>query len=212
MSKNYSAMQLAAFTCLLVFAAGVGFYFSRQEALNRPPDIEGLLWPEPKKVAPFTALDHTGATFNQDRLLNKWSFVFFGYTHCPDVCPITLAVLKQVYEDLQQTGSAADVQVVFVTVDPERDTPEQLHDYVTYFNSDFTGVGGTPGQIAQLTGDIGIVSIRGEENTPGNYLVDHTASVLLLDPEGRLISIYSAPHDPVSILDRFAKIRRFLTD
>lgn len=173
------------------------------------PDIEGLFWPDPKQLHDFSTIDHTGRGFGLDRLKGQWSFLFFGYTHCPDICPVTLSVMDRVQQELERRG-VDNARTVFITVDPGRDTTEQLAQYVGYFNPDFIGLGGSEAQIRSLTRQIGVVSSRGEPSKEGEYLVDHSASLFLIDPRGRLISLFSAPHKANAIVSRFMAIRRFL--
>jgi len=133
-------------------AAGafLGWWTSRNEETETSahPGIEGLLWPSPRTLTPFTVTDHLGKPFGLEEMSGKWSLLFFGYTHCPDACPITLTVLKEFYEKLAAVNAAGDVQIIFVTVDPARDTQAQMADYVRYFNDKFIGLTGTGEQIA----------------------------------------------------------------
>ena len=197
---------------LLGLATGIGIYTSKfyLASPQERPTINGLLWPNPKTISSFTTIDQDGREFGLERMLGKWSFIFFGYTHCPDVCPVTLSVLNQVYTQLEKTGKSQNVQILFVTVDPERDTTEQLKSYVNYFNPEFIGIGGTEQQISDLGRQIGITSIKGEESRPGEYLVDHSASVFLLDPKGRLVSLFSAPQQVENTVKQFLAIRNFI--
>jgi len=139
-------------------------------------------------------------------LQGVWSFLFFGYTHCPDVCPTTLSVLNSV---AQKLGSdARDVRFVFISVDPERDTPETLARFVSYFNGDFIGVTGEPGAIERLTKQLGVLYMRvASSDNPGSYLMDHTASVFLVDPDGRYHAVFSPPITAEKIVTDFARIR-----
>ena len=104
--------------------------------------LSATVFQQPRAVQPFELLDHHGESFTPESLRGQWSFVFFGYTHCPDVCPTTLSVLNSVALRLADAPDAT--RFVFVTVDPERDTPEVLARYVTYFNGEFVGVTGEP--------------------------------------------------------------------
>jgi protein SCO1/2 len=141
-------------------------------------------------------------------LQGKWSFVFFGYTFCPDVCPTTLAAFRDVHARLADTPALfSNVQFVLVSVDPERDTPARLREYVTYFGEDFLGVTGTNDQLDQITRAVGAVYAKVDDGASGNYLVDHTASVFLVDPEGRLHAVFSAPLEPAQVVSALAKIR-----
>jgi protein SCO1/2 len=204
--------KLIIIVCLLTLATGLGVYLGGRAGNQPGTRIEGLLWPDPITIEPFAVLDQHGASFTESSLQGKWSLLFFGYTHCPDICPLTLSVIKQVYEQLAQAGMAEDVQVLFATVDPERDTLGKLSGYLAYFNPDFIGLGGTVEQIQNLTQRLGAISMRGETDKAGGYLVDHTAAVFLIDPKGRLLSIYSPPHTSAAMLSRLANIRSFISE
>ena len=126
--------------------------------------------------------------------MGRWSFIFFGYTHCPDVCPTTLSVLNSVARKLE--GRKDQVQFVFISIDPERDTPEKLGQFVSYFNGTFIGATGTDDAINALTRQLGVIYARVEENSgTDNYLMDHSASVLLFDPAGRFHAVFTPPLD-----------------
>ena len=201
---------LTGFVILTAFSMGIGLYTARYYGVEQDQKLEGLFWPNPKHLGQFNARDHHGKEFGLDNLRGKWSFLFFGYTHCPDVCPITLSIFKQLLDSLEQSDTGENVQALFVTVDPERDTLQRLTDYVGYFHPDIIGLGGSRQEVESLTRQLGVVSMIREASADGNYLVDHSASVFLLGPEGQLLSIFSAPHNPESILRRFDKIRAFI--
>lgn len=133
----------------------------------------------------FDLVDHRGEARQLDDFRGKVVVLFFGFTHCPDVCPTTLAEFNAV---LGQIGdeAAQRVQVLFVTVDPERDTPEVLSSYVTAFNPGFLGLTGTPEQIADVAREFRIIYKKVEGSRPGNYSVDHSAGTYIFDTQGRL--------------------------
>ena len=168
-------------------------------------ELQATRFPVARELAPFTLVDHNNEVFNETTLRQRWSFLFFGYTHCPDVCPTTLSVLNSVAQRLQDVD--ADIRFVFISVDPERDTPEKLARFVSYFNKNFIGVTGTEQQIEQFTRELGIMHMRvaADENATA-YLVDHTASVLLIDPDGRYHAVFSPPLSAGKISDDFRKI------
>jgi protein SCO1/2 len=162
-------------------------------------------FPVARQLQPFSLVDHQGNVFDNAALRGHWSFLFFGYTHCPDVCPTTLSVLNSVAGKLSDSG--APVRVVLVSVDPQRDTPEQLARFVSYFNSDFIGVTGTEEGIEQLTRPLGIMHMQiAEESTPDSYLVDHTAAVLLIDPNGNYHAVFTPPLSADAIAGDFRTI------
>ena len=156
--------------------------------------INGLyIFDTPRDPGAFTLLDHRGAPFTKESLKGDWTLLFFGFTHCPDICPTTMSFLAKLKKELATT-EAADTQVVMLTVDPARDTPEVLAAYVPYFDATFTGV----------TGDfIKILSFARNFNAPfrkvtapdGTYELDHSANVVLINPRGDYHGFFKAPLD-----------------
>lgn len=144
----------------------------------------------------FELLDHAGNPIGRDVFAGQWDLVFFGFTHCPDICPLTMQVLSSARQQLAQSDIEPLPRIVLVSVDPERDRPEQLAQYVAYFGSDNLGITGELEQIRTLAGAFGIwfeKSPLGDDN----YSVDHSAAVLLIDPAGRYRAVFSAPHEAV---------------
>lgn len=140
------------------------------------------LYPQAKALAPFALLDQHGQPFTNERLRGKWSFVFFGYTTCPDICPTTLTVFTQLYKQLP-AELQADTQMVFATVDPERDTVAQLQQYMPFFHADFIGVTGEPAAVDAFARSFGVAYSKIPQEG-GSYLVDHSVRVFLINQEG----------------------------
>ena len=134
---------------------------------------------------PFEMVDDTGQTVTQADILGKPSVLFFGYTYCPDVCPTTLNDLSSMIDALGEDASR--LNFVFISVDPERDTPEHLHQYLSYFSKNIRGFTGTPEQVAEITKAYGIYYKKVPDEN-GGYTVDHTASVFLFDAKGSFIA------------------------
>lgn len=199
---------IPALALIVMLAAGGGFYVSSNQSGPEKPAIEGLYWPDPIQLGRFSTLDQAGRGFDLDSLRGKWSFVFFGYTHCPDICPITMAVMADAYPELQAINAAT--QILFVSVDPERDSTEKLAQYVGYFNEHFIGLGGSLDMIHGLTRQIGVPYYHSKKDAAGNYLVDHSASIFLLDPAGRLVAKFSAPHQKAQLVQKFTQISGFI--
>lgn len=149
---------------------------------------------------PFTLVDSAGKPFPSSRLAGRPYAIFFGFTNCPDVCPTTLARLVKLR---RQLGSEGAFQIVFVTVDPERDGPAEVGRYAELFNSPVIGLTGSAAQIARVKKDYGIYSEK--VGTGDNYSVDHTATVLLFDKAGAFQSTIS--HDEADAA-ALAKLRR----
>jgi protein SCO1 len=179
-----------------------------------PTLTSGTALPAPRPLTTFTLTDHHGQTFDLARLKGAWTLLFFGYTHCPDVCPTTLATLNGMMKKLAEAGpQRVPVHVVFVSVDPQRDTVQRLAEYVPYFNKDFLGVTGTPAQVDAFAAQLNILHMRGSETAPdGGYTVDHTASILLIDPQARFSAIFSAPHVAATIAKDFLSLRNYYED
>jgi len=192
-----------------LLALVAGLYLALRMQPPAPPQLSQSTTrlPSPKALQSFELVTHEGIPFTLDSLKDQWSFMFFGYTNCPDVCPTTLSVLNVVANGLDGTGdNLPDTRFYFVSVDPERDTPEKLREFVPYFNEKFTGVTGSRKQIDNLTKQLSILYVIGNPETTGGYLVDHTASVLLLNPDGQFEAIFSPPFKPGNITKDFEKI------
>jgi protein SCO1/2 len=168
------------------------------------------LLPSPKPITGFDLINDKGQPFTPDSLKGHWTFAFFGYTHCPDVCPTSLGMLAQVMRKLKDHDHLDTLpQSVFVSVDPQRDTPEVLARYVTYFYPDFVGVTGDPAEILSLTRQLGILYMRTEGGDADGYLIDHSAGIILIDPDGRFHALFNVPHDPDGIAGDFLLIKNY---
>lgn len=157
-------------------------------------------FPAPRAVADFALETAAGEPFSLDDMEGRWNLLFFGFTNCPDVCPDTLAMLDQSMQQLTLMRREKLPQVVFVSVDPERDRGESLAEYVSWFNSDFVGVTGPEPQLVALTRQLGVAYFReAPDEDSGFYNVDHSAAVILVDPEGRLFGRFAHPLDPALV-------------
>jgi protein SCO1/2 len=150
----------------------------------QPYEYHGLYLDSPMSVPAVTLTSQNGQPASLADFRDKLVLVYFGYTFCPDVCPTTLGVVDKAFDLL---GDKADqVQMVMVSVDPERDTPEVLANYLSNFNPSFVGLTGSPDQIASAAMPFGVFYEKHEGSAATGYLVDHTASVMVLDREGRM--------------------------
>jgi len=155
----------------------------------------GTLLPQPRALTPFALTGTTGSPFTEASLQGRWTLLAFGYASCPDVCPLLLASFRDIHRRLAERGLDGAVQFVFVSVDPERDDLARLGDYVRYFNPAFLGATGPHPELQRLTRQLGVLYQRaGDGDSAVGYLVDHTASLLLVDPQGRFTAVFSAPH------------------
>lgn len=178
-----------------------------------PPQLQqGTLLPSAKPIADFQLVDQDGEALTLANLKNQWTFVFFGYTQCPDVCPTSLSMLGQVMRILEkEPGLDKMPRGLFVSVDPERDTPELLKQFVPYFYPDFSGATGSQEELMKLTRQLGILYARSDDNNSedGNYLVDHSAAIILFNPDGKYHALFNVPHDPALIASDFLLVKNY---
>lgn len=165
---------------LLIGAVAVGVFL-----FSKPESLRGTTYAEPYPLAPEIELTRAaGSDFRLSQMRGKVVALFFGYTSCPDICPTTMAELKQALAEIGP--KAEEVQVLFVTVDPQRDTPERVQEYVNHFNPDFIGLSGSESDLAKVWNEYGVFRQVVQGTSAAGYLVDHTARVTLIDQEGNL--------------------------
>ena len=160
----------------------------------------------PRALPPFALIDHNAQVFDKARLEGRWTMVFFGFTFCPDICPTTMAQLAQLMEKLDGLPEA-DTQVVLVSVDPARDTPEQLASYVPYFDPDFVGVTGEFMDIHRFATALNTPFRKVPGQDPENYLIDHSANVVLINPYGDYHGFFKAPLDLAKLKVTYRSVR-----
>lgn len=203
--------KIAIPAVLSVVALGLGFWVAGKlfdpgtgslDQQLTPEGLQGYMLSPARKIAVPTLVKGNGSSFTGNDVKGHWTAMFFGYTNCPDICPTTMAVLVQAKKQAATQGVEFP-EVVFVSVDPERDKVEMLGEYVGYFDKDFTGVTGDSKLIDALARQMSVVYMRVPSVTddPDNYQVDHSAGILLLNPEGKLTAFLSAPHTPVGVVD-----------
>lgn len=171
-------------------AALAGFMLAGEIDSSRPVLASGTWLSDAKPVADFHLIDSRGRTFTRASLLGHPTLVYFGFTHCPDECPDTLAALARVKSQARLPG----LQVLFVTVDPQRDTPAVLAAYLRHFDPGFLGLTGDPSEIGRVAASLGIGITR--VNLPGGgYDFDHTMAILLFDSDAREVGVFTPPFD-----------------
>jgi protein SCO1/2 len=175
-----------------------------------PADLP-MFWPQPKRIEPFSLTDQHGTEFGLERVTGRWSLWYFGYTFCPDVCPVTLTVMNGVHETLAASVDfSGTLQSVFVSIDPARDTSERLSKYVSFFNPGFVAATASSDSLSRLTLQLGINFAPQTPDEQGNYVVDHTAAILLTDPQARLVAWFGSPHTAAQISAQMIRIAQFV--
>jgi protein SCO1/2 len=151
-------------------------------------------------------VDERGEAFAPPAFAGHWSFLYFGYTYCPDVCPLTLVELAALKKQLATELPSERSEYYLVSVDPQRDTPERLREYVAYFDPAFHGLTGSPAALAAFAAATEtLVDVPAGQDSE-NYLVSHSSNVVLLDPQGALRAVFTPPHDPAQLAADFAKV------
>ncbi|MGD8571966.1 MAG: SCO family protein [Gammaproteobacteria bacterium] len=179
---------------------------STAESSPIPEALRDVLVDKPVTLPSFHLTDQQGNPLDPSRFKNAWTFLFFGYTHCPDVCPTTLTELDNAAGPLKSANKTGNkIQYVFISVDPDRDTPKSIGDYVSYFESDFIAATGSKKQLTQLATPLHIKFKRGI-GTDTDYIVNHSSAMLLIDPQARYYARLRAPHYAEEIVNKFKQI------
>jgi len=211
--NKITLFKISMVLVLSVVSMWAGFKLSSMlDEKNQVPVIEGTVLNPPRALTPFKLIDQRRHDFRLEQFNGKWSLVFFGYTNCPDVCPNTLGVLKQAYIDMQALKMKLP-QVVFVSVDPARDEPELLSDYVYYFDPSFVGVTGKKDQLDNLAKQLSAVYLKAAgasgDIKKDDYLYDHSAAILLINPKAEFQAVFTAPHNKLGLVDGLQKTMKF---
>lgn len=202
-SPKGTIVLFVSFLSLLI----ITFIIQSPDKRDIPKDLIAVMRPHVSTLQPFTLIDHNEKAFTINNLKDKWSFVFFGYTHCPDICPTTLFTLKQVNNALKKhPQSASALQTIFVSIDPGRDKAKGLSEYIKYFNKDFIAATGTVDNLTAFSKQFSAAYIKEESDSSGNYLMSHTSSIFLVNPDMQIVASFSPPHDADTITTQYLKI------
>lgn len=177
-----------------IIAIALGIWTSWRVSQPPPSPKTATVLPAPTGLPDFSLLDHDGDPAGPEVFTGHWNLVFFGFTYCPDVCPLTLQVLSNALRQLQDAGQAPMPRIVLVSVDPERDTPEKIGEYVHHFGEDNVGLTGEIEEVRKLTDGLGIYFQKTGDD-PDTYTVDHSSAVLLINPHGQFHGLFGSPHE-----------------
>jgi len=177
-----------------VVAASVGAWLARHVDSTGPSLASGTWLPAPRPLEDFTLMGTDGKPFTRRDLAGAPSLVFFGFTHCPDICPTTLSLMAKV----KRSATLTSLRLAFFSIDPARDTPAATGAYVHAFDPSFIGVTGTPESMAPVAADFGVAYER-IELPGGDYTMDHSAVIFLLDSHARRAAIFTAPFDAAKL-------------
>jgi protein SCO1/2 len=171
-----------------------------------PPQTATVL-PEPRPLADVRFVDATGREAHFSDFKGEFTLLFFGFTNCPDICPLTLSLLAQVRADIASRAPRLTPRVLFVSVDPNRDTPERIAAYLKGFDPEFLGVTASDAELAPLLQGLG-VAVEKHEHGGANYNVVHNSAIYVLDANAQWVAVSTGPHDPQIVASDFLRIRR----
>lgn len=211
--KNHNKLILIIVSALFLLALLIIYFgvIRNQNTIHhaQPIKIDGVILTPPKQISEFKLFSTDGKNFTKDSLKGQWTMMFFGFTNCGLVCPTSLSALNRMYQRLQKQLPTDHLpHVVMVSVDPERDTIEKMKKYVTSFNPNFVGATGKMPDILALTKQLYVVAIKiqAEGQDKNNYSIDHSAEVLVFNPQGELQAYLSYPHQPEQMVKDYKSI------
>ena len=175
-------------------------YLSAPELL-----VNGLyVFPEPKLFSEFTLLTSENRSITQDDLMGRWTLVYFGFTRCPNECPVAMSLIKNLYSTLENKNfNLSDKQTLLITIDPENDSPKMVDDYAKAFNTGFIGARGERPMLLSLATQLNVMVVEPPKNDSHHsidHLENHSNNILLIDPQGKYFGFFRAPFDEEKFL------------
>jgi protein SCO1/2 len=199
----------------IAISIGLGIYASGKKFalgdIHQQLTQATYLYDQQKAISDFTLIDHNNNSFTPDSIKGMWTFWFFGFTHCPDICPITLGTLSATVNRLKSKYNIEDeIKIIFVSVDPERDEIAKLKTYTSAFSEHALGVTAAPEQLAPFLKNMGVIAVKqSPKGESSDYLVDHSSSIFLIAPDTGISAFFGAPHSAEDIAQDFLTIRKF---
>ena len=199
---------IAILAVVLLILLGFMHKLSQPRILNEHElrEYGAYLLPTPRKFSDVELIDHNAQPFTQKQLEGQWTMIFFGFTHCPDICPTTLAAASKMYKELSDE-EMADLQVLMVSLDPKRDTPEKLAQYVPYFHKDFIGVTTDQHRLLKFATELNVAYSKVPLGENGDYTVDHSGNIILINPYGHFHGYLRPPFEHGSMRVAWRSIR-----
>ncbi len=205
--KTVYSLLFGFITLALLLGASTLLLPSSQMTNEQLADNGLYVFDPPRVLNEFSLQDHNNNPIDSALFKDKWSLLFFGYTYCPDICPLTMASLNQFYGLLEDSGEyTEDTQIIMVSVDPQRDTPEKLSEYIGFFNNDFIGLRGEYINIFTFASQLNI-AFAYEPGGGEDYLVSHNGEIVLINPDGQYHGFFKVPHDPEKMAVNYAAVR-----
>lgn len=206
------------FIPLIVAFAAIALLFGMWTQYNthdksKPIELEnGTIIPVPHDISNFNLVGLDNKPFTNQNLKGKWTMIFFGFTNCPMLCPTTLTTLNKMYEKLDQDHVATMPQVLFISLDPDRDTPKAIAKYLKSFNKHFVGATGKQEMLDKMTKEMNVVyefaKKPHDKKDSKDYTVNHSGTIILVNPEGKLFAIFSSPQDAAQLSNDIKAIEK----
>ncbi|MCW8854024.1 MAG: SCO family protein [Gammaproteobacteria bacterium] len=207
MSRKNTTLHKIHIILLVSILAGISAILISPSQVDIPSDLLAVVRSNPVSLKPFSLVNQHNQAFTLDQLKDRQSLVFFGYTSCPDVCPATLSTLNIFYKLLGEKQATDNLQIIFVSVDPQRDSIEKLADYMNYFNNEFIALTGSDDEINKLARQFGAAYFIEQGASDENYLISHASSIFLVDQNSKLIAAFSPPHNPEVLSNQYLSMR-----
>lgn len=180
-----------------IIALLLGVWVNHNTAQSRDAKTQvATVLSQPRQIENFKLTEDNGQSFTNANLKDHWSLIFFGFTRCPDLCPTTLSILNQAYQLMEKNHLTPMPRVVFISVDPEHDAADGvIKKYLSSFNPNFIGATGNKAELDRLTQNLSVLYMKvTNKNDNEHYMIDHSGTVLLINPKGDLAAIFSTPH------------------
>ncbi len=207
LQKRGIRRTVAILVTVVTVVVGLQVYkVTREPPLDREALREQgtLVFEQPRRVSAFELVDHRNQAFTPEQLEGQWTLAFFGFTECPDICPMAMAELSRTMEQLPPE-LVERTQVLLVTLDPARDTPEVLAEYVPYFHEDFVGVTGDFLTLKRLANEVNVAFAKVTQSDD-DYTVDHSGNIVLFNPKGDYHGFFKPPFDPAKLAEHYTSI------
>ena len=195
-------------TIVITISFSLGLFISIIQTPNEGSKYTGVIWPNPPEVSKFTMMDFNGKEINETFFKGTWNLIFFGFTHCPDICPATLSKLKIAEKALLKQNLFNESNIVFISVDTHRDNPLLMKQYLSNFSRSFIGLTGKKSEIKKISDSLGAVFYHNETNDR-EITIDHSSSLFILSPENELLGVLTQPFSSTDVVEKYVKITEF---
>lgn len=212
-AERKGAIQNTVVIIVVFMVVVVGLFVNKvlQPRILSPKEMVNagaVIFSVPREISDFSLVDKNEQNFTKESLKGKWTLVFFGFTYCPDICPATLAILNEVTRNLADTQYTDSTDVLLVSLDPARDTPEVMKRYVDYFNPEFNGITGEFLVLRKLANQLNTAFRKVvTDSETGDYTIDHGGNIAIVNPDGHYAGFYKPPLDVARITLTYKSLR-----